>query len=172
MMYGDRDYACNWVGGEMASLAVPYTRRQEFADAGYTKFLVDDNMDEAGHGWAGMTRQYGNFSFTRVFQAGHEVPSYQPAAAHEVFRRAMFGLDIATGKGKTGDDYKTEGPSDTWDVVSPPPPWPKQRCYVLKPDSCNPEIWAKVLRGEVEVENYYVVDEFDDDEVMEEIGEL
>lgn len=172
MMYGDRDYACNWVGGEMASLAVPYTRQHEFADAGYTEFLVDDKTDEPGHGWAGMTRQHGNFSFTRVFQAGHEVPSYQPAAAHEVFRRAMFGLDIATGKGKTGDDYKTEGPGDTWDVVSLPPPWPKQRCYVLKPDSCNPEIWAKVLHGEVKVENYYVVDEFDDEVMEEEIGEL
>ncbi|KAH7018139.1 carboxypeptidase S1 [Microdochium trichocladiopsis] len=168
MMYGDRDYACNWVGGEMASLAVPYTRQKDFVEAGYTRFYVDDVLDEPGHGWAGMTRQVGNFSFTRVFQAGHEVPSYQPAAAHEIFRRAIFGLDIASGQSKTTDEYKTEGPKDTWDVVNLPPPWPKQRCYVLKPESCNPDIWTKVLRGEATIENYYVVDDFDD----EEMGEL
>lgn len=65
MMYGDRDYACNWVGGEKASLAIPYSRSSEFANAGYSPLLTTD-------GFNGMTRQLGNFSFTRVFQAGHE----------------------------------------------------------------------------------------------------
>ncbi|KXJ89275.1 carboxypeptidase S1, partial [Microdochium bolleyi] len=125
MMYGDRDYACNWVGGEMASLGVPYSRQREFAEAGYAEFRVDDDDQTPGHGWMGMTRQLGNFSFTRVFQAGHEVPRYQPAAAHEIFRRATFGLDIATGSATTSDEYSTTGPRDTWEVVNMPPPWPE-----------------------------------------------
>ena len=35
MVYGDRDFACNWMGGEAASLRVPYSHHSEFAAAGY-----------------------------------------------------------------------------------------------------------------------------------------
>lgn len=62
MMYGDRDYPCNWVGGEAASLAVPYSKAEEFAGAGYAPLVTPEGVK-------GMTRQFGNFSFTRVFQA-------------------------------------------------------------------------------------------------------
>lgn len=62
MMYGDRDYPCNWVGGEAASLAVPYSRAEDFAGAGYAPLVTPEGVQ-------GMTRQFGNFSFTRVFQA-------------------------------------------------------------------------------------------------------
>lgn len=62
MMYGDRDYPCNWVGGEAASLAVPYSKAEEFAGAGYAPLVTPEGIQ-------GMTRQFGNFSFTRVFQA-------------------------------------------------------------------------------------------------------
>lgn len=61
-MYGDRDYPCNWVGGEAASLAVPYSKAEDFAAAGYTPLVTPEGVQ-------GMTRQFGNFSFTRVFQA-------------------------------------------------------------------------------------------------------
>jgi carboxypeptidase C (cathepsin A) len=49
-----------------------------------------------------LVRQYGNFSFSRVFEAGHEVPAYQPETAYEIFRRAMFNLDIASGEDLSG----------------------------------------------------------------------
>lgn len=62
MMYGDRDYPCNWVGGEAASLAVPYSKAEEFGAAGYAPLVTPEGVQ-------GMTRQFGNFSFTRVFQA-------------------------------------------------------------------------------------------------------
>lgn len=62
MMYGDRDYPCNWVGGEAASLAVPYSKAEGFAGAGYAPLVTPGGVQ-------GMTRQFGNFSFTRVFQA-------------------------------------------------------------------------------------------------------
>lgn len=62
MMYGDRDYPCNWVGGEAASLAVPYSKAEDFAGAGYAPLVTPEGVQ-------GMTRQLGNFSFTRVFQA-------------------------------------------------------------------------------------------------------
>lgn len=151
MMYGDRDMACNWVGGEKASLAVPYRRAADFARAGYAPLLT-------GGGVAGMTRQHGNFSFTRVFQAGHEVPSYQPEAAHAIFRRAMLNRDVPTGKTAVTDDFTTAGPSDTWHIKNVPPVSPAPRCYVLKPETCLPEVWERAAKGLAEVKDFFVVD--------------
>lgn len=65
MVYGDRDYACNWLGGETASLAIKYSRSEDFKKAGYAPILGSEGV-------GGFVRQFGNFSFSRVFQAGHE----------------------------------------------------------------------------------------------------
>lgn len=70
LFYGDADYICNWFGGQAISLAVNYTHSAQFAAAGYQPFTVDG-------GEYGEVRQYGNFSFLRIYEAGHEVPYYQ-----------------------------------------------------------------------------------------------
>jgi hypothetical protein len=57
----------------------------------------------------GEVRQYGNFSFLRVYESGHEVPYYQPAAALAMFNRTLQGLDIATGTKKISGSYGTHG---------------------------------------------------------------
>jgi carboxypeptidase C (cathepsin A) len=90
LVYGDADYICNWFGGEAVSLATQYAHSAQFKKAGYTPLVVDGVE-------YGETREYGNFSFTRVYESGHEVPYYQPIAALGIFRRAINGLDIATG---------------------------------------------------------------------------
>ncbi|KAK5273981.1 hypothetical protein LTR99_000764 [Exophiala xenobiotica] len=109
MVYGDRDYAS-------VSLAVNYSHTSDFAAAGYANISV--NSSYVG----GLVRQYGNFSFSRVFQAGHEVPAYQPETAYEIFRRALFNLDIATGNEDTGKNanFATTGLPDTWSVRGVP----------------------------------------------------
>ena len=56
----------NWFGGQAVSLAVNYTHADEFAKAGYAPMTV--NGTEYGE-----TREVGNFSFTRVYESGHEV---------------------------------------------------------------------------------------------------
>ncbi|KAI0397971.1 carboxypeptidase C [Xylariaceae sp. FL0594] len=170
LVYGDRDYACNWFGGEAASLAVPWKRREEFErEAGYAPLLIlSDERRKGEKRMAGLTRQLGNFSFTRVFQAGHEVPSYDPAAASAIFNRATFHRDIATGLQPTTDELVTRGPRDVRDVTNEIPPVPKRRCYVLKPATCTPEVWAKVERGEVLVRDWFVVE----DDEQEDVGEL
>lgn len=66
MVYGDRDYQCNWLGGEAISLAINSTFAAEFASAGYVD--VQTNASYVG----GLVRQYGSLSFTRVYEAGHE----------------------------------------------------------------------------------------------------
>ncbi len=155
MMYGDRDYACNWIGGEKASLAVPYGRAADFAAAGYAPLLTPDGLG----GW---TRQLGNYSFTRVYQSGHEVPSYQPAAAYEIFMRATFNRDIATGLVPVTDDFSTHGPGDTWAFKNAPPAMPEPKCHILKPGTCLPGLWEKVKAGRVVVKDWFVIKELAD----------
>ena len=65
LMFGDRDFSGNWLGGEAVSLAVNYSRAAECKLAGYARILGSEGVD-------GFVRQLGNFSFSRVFQAGHE----------------------------------------------------------------------------------------------------
>lgn len=57
----------------------------------------------------GDTREYGNFSFTRIFEAGHAFPYYQPVAGLQLFNRTINGWDVATGEVKINATYSTEG---------------------------------------------------------------
>ncbi|KAF2096817.1 peptidase S10, serine carboxypeptidase [Rhizodiscina lignyota] len=102
LYYGDADYICNWFGGQAVSLAIKYTHSKEFAAAGYAPFKVDGTE-------YGEVRQYGNFSFLRVYESGHEVPYYQPIAALAMFNRTISHLDIATGEDPLTADLSTEG---------------------------------------------------------------
>lgn len=61
LIYGDADYICNWFGGEAVSLGINYTHKEEFAAAGYSPFMVGDTE-------YGEVRQYGNFSFLRIYE--------------------------------------------------------------------------------------------------------
>ena len=70
MYHGDADYICNWFGGQAVSLAVNYTHSAEFRKAGYTPFLIDGKD-------YGQVRQYGNFSFMTIYEAGHEVREFE-----------------------------------------------------------------------------------------------
>jgi carboxypeptidase C (cathepsin A) len=89
-IYGDADYICNWFGGQAVSLAAQFKHSAKFAKAGYKPMVVD--VVEYGE-----TREYGNFSFIRVHESGHEVPYYQLIAALQLFNRTINMLDVATG---------------------------------------------------------------------------
>ncbi|KUJ22719.1 putative carboxypeptidase S1 [Mollisia scopiformis] len=102
LYYGDADYICNWFGGEAVSLEVNYIHKEEFATAGYAPYVVDGTE-------YGEVRQFGNFSFLRVYEAGHEVPFYQPEASLEMFRRVLLGLDLADGDLRFGANYSSSG---------------------------------------------------------------
>jgi len=102
LIYGDADYICNWFGGEAISLAANYADAAQFRKAGYVPMVVDGVE-------YGATREYGNFSFTRIYESGHEVPYYQPIAALQLFNRTINHFDIATGLDKINATYGTEG---------------------------------------------------------------
>jgi len=65
MVHGDRDYRCNWLGGEAVSLAAQWRQKGDFNEAGYESIQTNASYD------GGYVRQAGKFSFSRVFQAGH-----------------------------------------------------------------------------------------------------
>ncbi|KAL4768318.1 Alpha/Beta hydrolase protein [Aspergillus nidulans var. acristatus] len=156
LVYGDRDYACPWNGGEQVSLQVDYSDADKFRAAGYAP--LQTNSSYVG----GSVRQYGNFSFTRVYQAGHEVPAYQPETAYEIFHRAMFNRDIATGKISTAKNstYSTKGPSSTWNVTNTVPDSPEPTCYILSLSSyCTEEQTQSVANGTALIKDYIVVEE-------------
>ncbi|KAL9603027.1 MAG: hypothetical protein Q9219_001391 [cf. Caloplaca sp. 3 TL-2023] len=106
LFYGDADYICNWLGGEAVSLTVNFTNKAEFAAAGYAPFIVDGAE-------YGEVREYGNFSFLRIYEAGHEVPFYQPLASLEFFRRVLEGRDIAQGTTALTGTYGTSGDANS-----------------------------------------------------------
>ena len=87
------------------SLALNYTNKAEFAAAGYTPFTV--NGTEYGE-----VRQYGNFSFVRVYESGHEVPYYQPIASLALVERTLDGLILADGSQPVTGDYSTNGTAE------------------------------------------------------------
>ena len=163
MMYGDRDYACNWVGGEAASLKVPYGKKEKFAEAGYTALVISPVHS------GGLVRQYGNFSFTRVYQAGHLVPAYQGEVAYEIFMRAIRGKDVATGgidledfATESGREYSTDGPSDAWWMKSEILPAPANECYVFDMGRCTDQERDWIFDGTAIVKDWIVVGREDD----------
>ncbi|KAI1165808.1 carboxypeptidase S1 [Nemania serpens] len=143
LMYGDRDYACHWLGGEAVSLAINYTHTDAFHAAGYTDIVVNDTYV------GGQVRQHGNLSFSRVYEAGHEIPSYQPETAYKMFYRALHNLDIATGTVDTAAaDYATDGTADTWAIKSADPKDPVHFCYLWDvEDTCSEEQIESILDG-------------------------
>ncbi|KXT12380.1 hypothetical protein AC579_1703 [Pseudocercospora musae] len=117
MIYGDRDYRCPWNGAEKLSLAAGSSA---FRNSGYESIQTDNCSSPHGGGGGGVVRQHGNFSFSRVFQAGHDVAYWQPRTVFEIFTRTLLGLDVATGKKSTGGNILgttiTTGPQSSFGI--------------------------------------------------------
>ncbi|KXS95738.1 hypothetical protein AC578_5295 [Pseudocercospora eumusae] len=108
LAYGDADYICNWFGGQAISLAVNYVHSKEFRAAGYAPFLWSDANLQAGE-----VREYGNFSFIRLYDAGHEIPYYQPGPSLAIFNRSISGVNMADGTEKVTANLTTTGNANT-----------------------------------------------------------
>lgn len=127
LIYGDRDYICNWYGGEAVSLGVAALAGNDystkFPTAGYAPIIVNDSYI------GGVVRQYGNLSFSRVYQAGHAVAWYQPETAFQIFARIIMGKSVSTGASVDLSLYNTTGPANATQTAKLPKQ-PKQTCYV------------------------------------------
>jgi len=71
---GDKDFICNWRGGEAWTEAVEWDHKDDFNRAEY------EDWQAAGVS-AGSLRSASNLKFLRVYDAGHMVPMNQPAVA-------------------------------------------------------------------------------------------
>ncbi|KAH8696547.1 Alpha/Beta hydrolase protein [Talaromyces proteolyticus] len=151
LLYGDRDFACNWVGGEQASLDVQYDSSAAFQAAGYANITHDSDI------W-GQVRQHGNYSFSRIYQSGHMIPAYQPEAALEIFRRVMNGKDVETGNIEVTPSYSTNGTSSsTHTDTLPLAPAPTCYLWALSGTCAKNQINA-VGDGTAKIENYVITD--------------
>jgi len=157
LVYGDRDWICNWINGEETSLHLNHTSSEGFRAAGYAPIEITPFYS------GGQVRQYGNLSFSRVYQAGHMVPSYQPEVAYKIFMRTMFNKDVATGVRDIRDNYSTEGPPSTWHIKNDVLTSPDPECYILSPGSCTEEQYARVKNNTAIIKNYRVVGYLDDE---------
>ncbi|KAK0460685.1 alpha/beta-hydrolase [Desarmillaria tabescens] len=79
---GDADINCNWLGGHASVLAMDWSGKEALANTPFTNMTIDGTAVAA-------VQNVGNFSFARVYEAGHEVPAFQPAASLEIFRQVI-----------------------------------------------------------------------------------
>lgn len=71
---GDQDYICNWLGNRAWTQALPWPHQGDFNTTKPVNWTVAGTA-------AGTLQSSHGFSFLRVFDAGHMVPSDQPAHA-------------------------------------------------------------------------------------------
>ncbi|KAH7342924.1 Alpha/Beta hydrolase protein [Rhexocercosporidium sp. MPI-PUGE-AT-0058] len=160
LMYGDRDYICNWLGGEAISLAVAAATSPAYAsifpESGYAPIIV--NTSYIG----GVVRQYGNLSFSRIYDAGHSVPAYQPETAFQVFARIMSGTSVSTGEIINHSLYNTTGPLNATHTASLPSS-PSATCWQRNiPETCNGDQKQQIINGEGVIINGILYDETSD----------
>lgn len=153
LIYGDRDYICNWFGGEAIALNLastvtatvsdpqsnPELDYSSFSTAGYAPIIVNDSYI------GGVVRQFGNLSFSRIYHAGHSVPAYQPETAFQVFARIIMGTSLSDGKPINLTTYNTTGATKATSTFKLPAS-PTGTCWVRNiPGSCSEDQQKELL---------------------------
>jgi len=64
---GDKDFVCNWRGGEAWTAATKWSGKSDFNNQTYESWTINGVP-------AGEMKQFGNLHFLRVYDAGHMVP--------------------------------------------------------------------------------------------------
>jgi len=170
LIYGDADFICNWFGGEAISLAIaqqmanstapaaslpalpsattaPASYATAFPAAGYADIVV--NSTYVG----GAVRQFGNLSFSRIYDAGHFVPYFQPETAFTVFTRIIQGADLSTGDDIDLSSFGTTGPVNATHTNSVPSS-PSPTCWLRAiNNTCTKDEISALLDGKGSIVN-------------------
>ncbi len=77
--YGDQDYICNWMGGELMVDALAWGKKQEFAQKSYQDWKVEGKV-------VGKYKRVDNFAFMVIKGAGHMLPMDLPHESLEMLR--------------------------------------------------------------------------------------
>ncbi|KAF1834328.1 alpha/beta-hydrolase [Decorospora gaudefroyi] len=145
LIHGDADLICNWYGGqnyslEIAKLVPGY--KTSFPAAGY----ADIRVKNANVG--GQVRQFGNLSFSRIYDAGHQAPYYQQETTFTIFTRVIQGRDVSTGRRVDLFKFRTKGPS-TSQHLNVVPPEPASVCWIREAaDTCTSDERAAIAAGQ------------------------
>ena len=143
LVYGDRDYICNWFGGEAISfsIAAQAAGYMPFYSAGYADIVI--NTTYVG----GVVRQYGNLSFSRIYDAGHLIPAYQPETAFTVFTRIIMGNDISLGGAADLSTYASNGTANATET-SKAPNQSEPTCWIRNlANTCTDDQKAMLQQG-------------------------
>jgi len=81
---GDADYICNWLGNQAWTEALEWDGKDEFNKVKLSGFEVAGEEK-------GQIKSSGNFTFLRIYQAGHMVPYNQPEASLSMLNRWIGG---------------------------------------------------------------------------------
>ncbi|KXJ97469.1 Alpha/Beta hydrolase protein [Microdochium bolleyi] len=81
---GDADYICNWLGNKAWTEALEWPGKKDYNAAKLKDLTVDGDK-------YGQVKSSGNFTFMRIFQAGHMVPFNQPEGSLDFFNRWIGG---------------------------------------------------------------------------------
>jgi len=79
---GDKDYVCNWRGGEAWTHTLPWDKSEEFNKIDYSVWSVNNKP-------AGEYKNIDNLTFLRVYDAGHMVPMDQPSISLEMLHQLV-----------------------------------------------------------------------------------
>jgi len=83
---GDADFICNWLGNHAWTEALEWDGKKAFNKVE----LGDFKMSDSGKA-VGQIKSSGNFTFLRIYQAGHMTPMDQPDSSLEFFNRWLGG---------------------------------------------------------------------------------
>ncbi|KAK8214785.1 hypothetical protein M8818_002368 [Zalaria obscura] len=114
-----------------------------WAQAGYADIVV--NSTYVG----GAVRQFGNLSFSRIYDAGHMVPYYQPETAFVVFARIIQGTEISTGEPIDLSTFVSSGPQNSTHGNEVPDGWGEDEiCWIRAINStCAEDSISSMLQG-------------------------
>lgn len=82
---GDKDYICNWLGGQAWTNQLEYSNKFNFQAAPVKDYYTLNGTI------AGEVKNYDKFTFLRVFEAGHMVPKDQPESSLDFVNRWISG---------------------------------------------------------------------------------
>lgn len=118
----------------------------QFPRAGYADIVV--NSTYVG----GAVRQFGNLSFSRVYDSGHFVPYYQPETAFTLFTRIILGTDLSTGAAITNmSSFSSSGPLNATKTQSAPSQddTPDPVCWIRDiPNTCPSSAVASMSKNQ------------------------
>ena len=79
---GDADWICNYQGGFNVANSLSWASQSKFVGTALKSYTVNGNA-------SGLFKSVANLNWLQVYQAGHEVPFYQPQTALQVFTQIM-----------------------------------------------------------------------------------